>query len=1640
VYFQDRGIPPRNSSTTINVTVIDNDDQPPRFTSDVYRTQIVEFYPITGKKVHKPLHFNPPIEAYDQDRGINVTLRYELLSGNERRHFWLDPHTGLLYVEQEIDLETLPGSLFSLQIQASQTDNPLKTSVARIEIEVLDLNDNQPKFEVESYNISIVENLPNGFSVLQVIASDNDKGDNGEFIYHLVDPSQAFSIDSRSGWLTVRNQVKLDRETKPTLTMRVYAREKMPSAVSSSSDSFVIVEVTLLDANDNNPVFVPNNLYEFVVSSRASVGHLIGKVEAVDPDLGRNGMVLYELKRDNMTGGNLPFVVSPQTGQIRVAESPLAVGRRALFVEASDQPVNPSERRFSLAVVTIDIIESEKLEVKPDFIGAPYEFWVGDDVPIGTSIGQVRVTQPLNKPGTMFDLLHSYHEGVPFAVEESSGTITVVNDIGKFENSFYDFEAVVTNGRSITIITNVTIHVVDSQISNMKNPNLLEFRVRENLSGAMVGRIVAGVKSGTRSRPLRFSIANQGEATASLFAVSQDGTLYTQKELDREVRDTYFITVVAHSGRGDRYYQVHVIVEDENDNPPAFDRSWYEGRVSESCPSRHCLVSMQHPVRVADPDSGPNADFAVVLRGEGGRLFSITSDGAVVLHGGLDREAKDVYSLTIMATDRGNLSSQVRLTIYVDDVNDNPPRIAQVVVPSQRGVHVSSTGAPDLQVVSGNKTLQHQQSDRVVTIRVPEDLSPRVILFRVFAVDEDLGENGTVSYSISSETHIPSPGNSNVPSTHHFTVHPLTGEVAVAAPLPPESEFLLNMTAFDVGSLSDWTIVRVKVYDINNNLPIFEKPWYDFQALEGVYSGQVIGRVLAVDSDFGANANINYSLLGDNGSLPFGVTPLGEVTLNGKIDREILDLYSFHVLAEDGAPLEDRMKNSVEVLVHVLDSNDNAPVFYGYDRVTHVLPSSLRGEPPDGFERHVHVPVYTAKVVENNTPGIPVARVFANDSDLPDNGNGIVIYEIYRKNKSAQLFSVDKEGIVTATGSLDYETSTAFNVTILASDLGTPSLTSTALLIVSVVDVKEKPQLPPKPLVAHNYYELEVEENCRVPLELLKINITNGEEVRFSLVPTLVEGAFQVDPTNGTLYLMRSPDREVTPVLQAKVKVNPVKRGRSNGESKPRVVYPLYPDDLAPNEVKVVLRVKDVNDNSPKFTTNGRPLVAAIPATARYGYPIVRVHAVDQDEGINGEIRYEILTRNEGEMTKFAVDPNSGQVRAVVSFRNDVGKVYGFDVKATDRKGSDDGRSAIANVFVYILDEQKKLIMMMGSKPIDIERNIDNITMSLSNITGLDVRVRKLEPHYGKEATDVYLYALDPLMNVVVDMDTLKQVLTTHMAGVKKSLYPHHMLSIAVPDPSENLLKKRHAHGSYRERSTMSALEMATIALGCIVFLGAAISAFCVICLHKKRYIILPVNAQKKKLDTNFSVTHAKADLLFCSSEAMDAKPRSLFHPSAFVEDSTDSYGSNPSAECVGARFRRSGGHPRHAGGPVCPRHSRRNRRGVLGHRQVKTSLASVHSSGRDSGIVEPHHATCCPCAHTPTHSSNSSHGSYEDSLKSLHRQHSHSSGGGQSGSCLHSQPTLLRRKSYRGESVPIQTYPPVPPLSRIPSERHIVC
>ncbi|CAH0723464.1 unnamed protein product, partial [Brenthis ino] len=1687
VTASDRGSPPRSSNTTVHILVQDNDDLPPKFTHDVYRTKIPEFYPILGKRIHKELTFEPPIRAFDQDAGVAAPVRYALAAGDARGTFRLSALNGSLFLEREIDLDaetSLPGNTFVLQIQASQVDNPLKTAQARVEVEVLDLNDNLPNFEVDFYNISIVENLPNGFSVLQVMAADRDQGDNAAFSYELRDASGAFAVDARSGWLTVRDQTVLDREQHSSLRMKVYAKEKIPSVISTFTDnrltkwrrphkekttyifpdksasnenieivdtnqimSFVTVEVTLLDANDNNPVFIPSNLYEFTVRYDTPINSEIGKVEAVDPDLGRNGLVLYDLQRTSNLTVTSPFAIEAKTGIVRVVESPLLEGRYALFVEAADSPLNPSERRYSLAVVTIDVVGDSKVDT-PSFLGAPYEFWVGASAGVGASVGQLRL-RAAAAAGVTYDLLHSYEEGVPFAVEERSGVITVIDELSKFDRPLYDFEAVaIIENRNMTITTNATVHVVDVNdergvfLKGTHSPFV--FHVKENLAGATIGHIfpVNGSSFSNNSGNIKFIIANQQDV-ANEITIGPDGTIYTQKALDREKRDMYRMTVIAEFNKGvisgAGLYQITVHVDDDNDNPPIFDMPVYEGFITENSKTG-TEVKMTHRIQANDADLDQNAVFMYTLFGDGHDQFNVNEETGVVTYIGnkLDREEKSVYLLKIVARDKGSLKSEAKLTITILDENDNHPKFNQILIPFGEPIELlevdENTSINIYSEKMNNSTgavlkVEAKPKDKFAATNsplflVPESIAIGTTILKLEAIDMDTGVNGQVRYEFVSEIFMPPYAGLASASQvkRYFVINERYGHIVVARALPPESEFRLNISALDGGELSDFITIRLFIKDVNDHFPMFKKSWYNFNVEEAQYSRRVLGKVDATDADFGQNANLTYFLQPSSKDIPFEISPLnGVLSVNGVLDREKEDKYTLTVVARDNG-FEKKLSSSVSVEIQVLDVNDNAPKFFAYDELLEWKHPEAHELSNHNFDSVMMLPVYKA-VLEENTPiGTVVTRVYANDSDFIGNGNGLILYSLPQRKNQLNIFSIDsKEGIITTTTRLDYESQKIHNITVVASDLGSPSLSSTAIVMLTVKDIPDDVEVSDKPVFISRYYELEIEENVRTPVELVTLNLTEYYEnfkMKYYILnenDTDIKKTFVIDPRNGTLYLIKSPDREVRELYEITVRAERQKISREL----PHMIYPV-PDDVFEGmtkfDVKVVVRIKDVNDNAPKFVTGGRPVVTAIPTNAPFGYEVIQLQATDADAGLNADIRYSLVSAGGA---PFSVDARSGTVRLAGAAggagagagAGGAGQVLGFDVKATDRAGADDGRSAIVNVFtkeskkyifcivgkciyaptvhsavrevpeaartamsrpcpqVYVLAESQQLVVSLRGAARAAAARRAALRAALAAAAALDVRVRRLQPGAAPDQTDLYIYAVDPVSNSIVDMEVLHKALLKQEGFLRGELAGFPVLGVG----GARAAPARRALGS---------MELSVVALGCLVFVGACAAAFCILCVRKtRRNRHKPFSQQRL---TAFSTDLTKFGGLFPSGNNQCQELNHSFSEDSYIDvvnqtmkktcphTAVEEFGK-VHQKCVKGQFADINGKEKHE--RLCIKFNQRPMQ-----KRKDPSLTSVTSSGRDSGIER------CACGRADMHAEESSGCSYEDSLKSNHQ------------------------------------------------------
>lgn len=538
-----------------------------------------------------------------------------------------------------------------------------------------------------------------------------------------------------------------------------------------------------------------------------------------------------------------------------------------------------------------------------------------------------------------------------------------------------------------------------------------------------------------------------------------------------------------------------VYVDDENDNAPVFEHPVYEGTIKENCISG-TEVEINYPIKVTDADTEAHAQASFTLIGEGSDMIRIDKHTGHVFFNSannpLDREEKERYNMRLIATDKGGLKSEVTLNIAVLDENDNPPQFMQIYLIGGHGIEVlNRTSIP---IIDENKNISYSQTvtnkrkrgslkNHMPFFGIPEHVPIGSAILKILAKDKDIGTNAEIKYEITSETFIasdtPTTNTTGFHITQYFSLNPSTGELIIAKPLPAETEFRLNITAKDLGGLNDVLTIRFHITDENDHAPVFDKSFYSFSIEEGFHRGAaaILGQVQATDADFGDNANVSYSLFNHHNDqvviLPFVVHPhTGVLRVNETIDRERRDKYSFTVIAKDGAKNGGQLTGTVEVDVNILDVNDNAPRFYGFDEIVAVAPPEAESIPNHSFESTELIPVYYATVAENSPVGTPITRVFANDSDFQGNGNGLLLFDIpQRKNKN--LFAVDsKDGIVTTTGRLDYEAQNTHNVTVVAADLGSPSLSSSALLVVTVIDVPDDSSYAEVPVFAHRYIHL----------------------------------------------------------------------------------------------------------------------------------------------------------------------------------------------------------------------------------------------------------------------------------------------------------------------------------------------------------------------------------------------------------------------------------------------------------------------------------------------------------------------------------------------------------------------------------------
>uniref|UniRef100_A0AAZ3SUG1 Protocadherin Fat 3 n=1 Tax=Oncorhynchus tshawytscha TaxID=74940 RepID=A0AAZ3SUG1_ONCTS len=874
----------RASYCTVRVSLVDDNDNVPRFRAVEYRASVKSD---VGKGF-----LVTQIQAYDPDDGANSKVTYSLYS---EAHvpvvdiLEIDPDNGWMVTKGSFS--HLRNSVLSFFVKAVDGGIPVKHSLVSVYIHVLAPDALIPSFTQPQFSFTVPEDTPIGAALGSVrlitppgyvslpVTFALVNGETGENNLEGV-----LVVDRDTG--VIKLDKPLDHEVITSFHFKVTATVQQAKLDSVTS---VDVEVKVLDLNDNKPAFESNS-YEATVMEGMPIGTIIIQVQALDPDSGANGQVTYNLGTLAQSEGEPDqstetFTIDSNTGWISTLKEldHEMCPSYTFLVVASDL----GEALTLSSTSTLTLAVSDINDNPPSFLDERYLGSVRESDPPGEVVA---VLNTRDDDSSAVNRQVSYHitGGNPrgeFALGQVQGEwkMYVKRPLDREEQDLYLLNVTASDGLFVTRAT-VEVSVTDTNDNSpVCDEALYTASVPEDIP---VNRVIVGVGASDAdvgvSAWIQYSLHGPGSED---YSIDPDtGELKTAQALDREKTPVYRLVAQATDGGG-RFCraEVHLTLLDVNDNPPAFSAPHYTASVYEDTSTKALLTRIQ----AIDPDEGVSRKVVYSLANSAGGFFSIDkSSGIVVLERTLDREQQPSYMITVRASDQGSpvrLSSLINVTVTVLDINDNPPVF--------------------------------ERRDHLAT--VPEDVGLGTEVLRVYAASKDIGTNAEITYSIRS-------GNEH----GKFHIHPLTGAISVSKPLDFETckDYFLTVEARDGGTppLSAVTMVNINLTDVNDNAPMFSRDVYTTVVSEDATIGESV--LTAEDVDSQVNGDILYSIVSGDRENQFFIDPLsGMVKVNKQLDRETVSGYSLAVRALDsGVP---PMSSTVMVNIDISDINDSPPTF-----------------------------------------------------------------------------------------------------------------------------------------------------------------------------------------------------------------------------------------------------------------------------------------------------------------------------------------------------------------------------------------------------------------------------------------------------------------------------------------------------------------------------------------------------------------------------------------------------------------------------------------------------------------------------------------------------------------------------------------
>ncbi|XP_067685338.1 fat-like cadherin-related tumor suppressor homolog [Haliotis asinina] len=1260
----------------------------------------------------KQKHYTIKIEAFDGLYTVPVTLSVNVIDVNDETPVLIFGDD--LWIPEEMPIGTIVGGLFKA-VDADPNDNLTYTlrgegtvyinftnNVLRItdhidrdlpkgphsfsnmtfvvedsgshqvksvrSLKILDINDNFPSFEKNTYQLSVGENSTSHQLLTSIRATDADEGPNGDVTLTLKIGDDLVDFFHLEGTDLYADGDKIDFEKlgEERSVLKFSVEGSDAPLVTDAKTSTASIYVSIVPKNEYDPAWTSpemkdkNNFKDISVLENITVLSEVAVFKAGDDDIGVDGHVQYRLASAS-SGSDLDvsdcFILHPTNGVLKTARlfdsDTAGMDQFTLVLEAADTGTNTRTATGTLVLQIGNVNDND-----PAFKNTVEDVDLSNDMVPGSTVATI-TAEDADNDTISYSVLGRDKD----LFEYSDSQLKAKKKLSKGNSYFIELRA--SDGIHVTSCA-VSIHGAEGDSQNKSDSVYVSAKSNVRLpeeipAGFPIPRLF--VAMGTDSaKNITYSVTGED---GHFFAIHPDtGEMSVAERIDadngtRLVLDK--LTVKVDRGGGVvKTANLTVTIEDINDNTPLFEQSVYFVNVTENS-TRTSLVNLT----CTDGDSGANSDITMYITDGDKSIFDI-EDARLMVDGtkvDYDINGDAGYTVTVHA---------------VDSPRTGEPRTGATVILVK--VLPRNEFAPSWKMSNGT------MATPLTDVHLAKDTDVGTIVSVMAATDQDLGEDGKVSYFLDNVTSDAGRSFSSI-----FSVAKGTGILKTESPFldgifRDVKHFTLELRVADNGRASKEARALMKIILDPPKVdagPKFCESVFELSVLENSTLGFLLLN-LSITWSGGGNHTLEIeeqTALNQSERL-FGFENETLLLLKG-LDYEMTRVHVLTVRATDG-----QGSSTTRVIVHVEDVIDEPPVIIvnKHNSLPEELPhmtivGSLFSVTDADFNDTLHYALTGADsqyfAIQSTTGLLGVYKTM--NCDGPD---GIKVLD---------------------------------NITLVVTD--SSGLTTSANLSVHITNVNDN-----SPTLGKDSFYVGIKENSPKDTELLSLNVSDADVPDSKLTDFQIIfgtgnelGIFAV---NGNVITVNGEliDCESTTSTK-KQYVLPVLVRDSDPYGKPRVGGSF-----------IFVNVIPVNEYTPVWllpvnTTDKIYLNKTLLDSDDIGTIVSSVEATDEDWGEDGIVQYEILSVVDGFGNNvsglFQISARTGTLLLDNSLLGVAsGTTYNITFQAHDR--GDPPKSIEGEIRVYVESSNRPPRFLQGLYQFDIPEDTP-LHQPLLNLTVFDL-------------------------------------------------------------------------------------------------------------------------------------------------------------------------------------------------------------------------------------------------------------------------------------------------------------------------------